>query len=188
MLRVISDIHGEYKKYLPLLACEASIQIGDLGFDYSPIPVNSNHRFFRGNHDDYDVEHPNCLGDFGNISLGGIEVFYVRGAHSIDKDKRILGISYWDQEEISYPVAMEAMDLYEVSKPRIVLSHDCPSYVAGMMGIHDRSKTRTFLQSLFEMHNPSLWIYGHHHRDFKVKIGNTKFVCLPIGGHMDLEA
>jgi hypothetical protein len=122
------------------------------------------------------------------MMLGGVSFFYLRGAYSIDRDKRILGVSYWDQEEISYPTAMAAMDLYEAVKPRIVLSHDCPSCVAARMGIpvSERNATRTLLQSLFEIHQPSLWIYGHHHRDFTVELNGTEFRCLPIGGHVDL--
>src|ERR1700678_4502205 len=79
-LRVIGDVHGQIdpddllagysQSYLAVTAGAAhSVQIGDLGngdaYDRLIARVDANHhRFFPGNHDNYDRLPPHNLGDF----------------------------------------------------------------------------------------------------------------------------
>ena len=62
------------------------------------------HRFFPGNHDHHDELPPHCLGDYGDVNLGGVRFFFARGAASMDKEKllrvgRQLGKRVWDPRE-----------------------------------------------------------------------------------------
>ena len=66
-----------------------------------------------GNHDNYDTipNYPHYLGDCGFHTLNGTEFFYLRGAYSIDRDSRTIGVDWWAQEEIPIekgePLAIE---------------------------------------------------------------------------------
>lgn len=96
-LSVIGDCHSERNAYLHMIReCEYSIQIGDLDFDYDWLVSKgvdvSRHRWLPGNHDNYDLAFasPHCLGDFGTHSVPEFgDVFYVRGAWSIDHMARM---------------------------------------------------------------------------------------------------
>lgn len=42
----------------------------------------------------------------------------------------------------------------------------------------DKSITRNLLQSMFEEHQPKLWLFGHHHRSKRKEINGTEFICV----------
>lgn len=193
-IRLIGDVHGEYHKYFSLIKkCDNSIQLGDMGFDYSPLRsmVNSEyHRFIPGNHDNYDDLPEHSLGDFGPVP-GVKSSFFIRGALSIDKHLRIPRISWWREEELNWRQSEECLDYYENIKPDIVLSHDCPGEVIEanpqwLNPPHPLAKkyphvhTRHLLSALFSIHQPKLWIFAHYHKSLDCKIGLTRFKCLDI--------
>jgi hypothetical protein len=39
---------------------------------------------------------------------------------------------------------------------------------------------------MFEIHQPEMWIFGHHHKNFQVRSNGTLFVCIRDGGVADL--
>ena len=172
----IGDVHGKHDEYLNLIKNHRStIQVGDLGFDYSKIPHSDNHKFIKGNHDNYNSNHSNDLGNHGMHN----GIFYVRGAQSVDKNGRIEGKNWWRNEELNYREMSEAIQEYEVAKPNYVVSHDCPQSIAELFyDIHDASITRQGLQRMLEIHQPSIWVFGHHHRHRDEKVGKTRFVCV----------
>lgn len=184
---IIGDIHGRYKELNKLARNnkdQTILQLGDFGFgfgemyDYDPSLIESNIRFFRGNHDSPELcnAHPQCLGDFGVFE----NIFFVAGADSIDKDQRIEGRDWWRNEELTHQQFNDAIALYEKTKPEIVVIHDCPQLICeGYFLIHDRSFTRMGLQSLLDIHRPKLWIFGHHHKHFVKDDSGTVFRCLP---------
>ena len=46
MLRVVGDVHGHIEQYQQVIwNAEASIQLGDMGFTYSKLENNPNHKF-----------------------------------------------------------------------------------------------------------------------------------------------
>ncbi len=111
-LRIIGDVHGQIdpenlftrdaRPYLEIISVAAySIQVGNMGdgetYDLLARIVDAGrHRFFPGNHDCYDHLPLHALGDFGNVSWGGVELFFVRGAASIDREKLVrLGREFW---------------------------------------------------------------------------------------------
>ena len=191
-MRIIGDVHGRIADYQKLAASASeSIQISDMGLGFRGIslPPSPIHKFFRGNHDSPQAcrDHPNYMGDWGYDEVNGL--FWFGGADSIDKHMRREGVSWWRDEELSVAQFNEALDFYERVKPRVVLSHDGPqAFIETGFGIRDRSRTLQALQAAYELWQPRVWVFGHHHvrREFKSPEG-TLFVCLPELGYIDLD-
>lgn len=208
-IRVIGDVHsylrGSGRSYFNLIGqAEHSIQVGDLGFPYKKEPdfhkelahVDKNHHVVvLGNHDDYGTRVQHALGDYGTHSFPlkeeKFEFFYIRGACSIDRKYRVLGISWWDNEELNWEQGQECVSAYQEKKPKIVLTHDCPEEIIYLLaksgkdrfwGDFHPSVTNQVLQSCLEIHRPKLWIFGHHHINWRQEYKGTTFVCLD--GHM----
>lgn len=178
---LIGDIHGKLRKYQDItLKYEKTIALGDMGFawEYNWIhqhidPVN--HKILQGNHDDYTSSIPHILGDFGIYN----DLFFVRGAYSIDKHHRLEGRDWFREEELSYSQGTQCIELYESIKPSIVISHDCPQVIReNLFQIWDKSITSNILQEMLDIHKPDLWIFGHHHTSIEYKLDKTLFKCL----------
>lgn len=222
ILRLIGDQHNEYKKYLSLIKdCDYSIQVGDLGLNYSGLRYictnnyvfdTEKHKFLPGNHDcyekssiDYYKHQPNCLGDYGVYKIPSMkdEIFFVRGAWSIDGEYRKSHynarghICWWEEEELSAGELNSAIDLYKEVKPRIMVTHEAPlsivenftdpnfptrfGYQPGVI----KTKTGQALQAMFEIHQPQIWIFGHYHQRWEDKINRTDFILLDMYRKMD---
>lgn len=189
MFTAIGDVHGKYDLYLDIARTkENTVQIGDLGFRYSCLDAldPALHKIVAGNHDNYDTitRLPHYLGDWGLHTLAGTEFFFLRGAYSIDRDSRTIGVDWWSQEEIPIEAFMEARTAYRELKPRIVITHTCPEVMAPVF-LEPRNshrvhvtKTGWMLDELFGIHQPELWVFGHYHTSRTAIEGNTKFVCL----------
>ena len=211
MITVIGDVHGKYDQYYKIASkSEYSIQLGDFGFSsswnklsYSKLDPNK-HKIVGGNHDDYDsapnVDH--YLGDFGRTIVGGISIFYIRGGISIDRVYRVgdelngSPKTWWSQEELNYKQMTECETLYKKTKPDIVVSHVPPQrFIENIHGNKDHSilqkfkfhvgfceNTSLLCDRLLDIHLPSLWCSGHHHRDYIEtyggRTGQMKFVSL----------
>lgn len=190
MITIIGDVHGKYKRYHEIIREKDrhpyTIQLGDFGFKYDTLSNidSTKHLILPGNHDNYDIcyNYPHFMGDYGYISLNGVEFFYYRGAYSIDRDSRTIGIDWWKQEQVDIEGFMKARELYRLKKPDIVLTHDCPEFLVrdyiGPEGIIYQNITNWALGELYNIHQPKLWIHGHHHTSKTTIYGNTKFVCL----------
>lgn len=213
-LRLIGDVHG---LLTPKMAKKAkvkgsqcyldvaggateSIQVGDMAFHYESLNLldPDKHRFFGGNHDNYDVikKCPNALGDYGLVKAGGLDFFYARGGFSIDKIGRIYNEattgrkSWWTEEQLDYSVGVRALHEYKRICPRFMLSHSCPEEVAKLIGntavlrnfgfVPEEFSTVTqkMLQAMLEVHEPEVWVFGHFHMDKVVKVRNTTFICM----------
>jgi hypothetical protein len=190
-ITVIGDVHGKYDRYHKII-CQTeyhpyTIQIGDFGFKYDTLKnVDHNkHIILGGNHDNYDLCHnyPHFLSDYGYmVNFNRIDFFYYRGAYSIDRSQRTIGIDWWEKEQVNIDNFMKARELYASIKPSIMISHDCPDFLVQQY-IGPNSKlyeniTNWALNELFNIHQPKLWIHGHHHLSRTTVYGNTKFVCL----------
>lgn len=107
------------------------------------------------------------------------------GGLSIDREMRREGADWWADEELSAPDLNILVGRYVGVRPKVVVTHDCPESVATRMCQAHRwrkldfpSRTRQALQSMFEAHQPDLWIFGHWHRSFDEVIEGVRFVCL----------
>ena len=199
-IRIIGDCHcvivprAGGRSYRGLIeGAEYSVQIGDLGFPHRKFPIfheqidsvdKSHHVVVLGNHDDYTKRASNALGDFGTHSFplenGNFEFFYIRGAYSPDRMLRTIGIDWWEDEQLTYQQGWAAIELYEKIKPSIVITHDCPQEILHLFygGDCKVDRTNSILQNCFEIHRPTLWIFGHHHRNWKNVYKDTTFICL----------
>lgn len=220
-IRVIGDVHGfinrgavrygRTRNYINLIQPAAySVQLGDFGlipFVYTeaqrPVPEfilgkvdSQRHKVVLGNHENYDVQVPHYLGDFGRHSIplreGSFDFFYVRGAYSIDKKDRLLGISWWPQEELDWEQGNAALQEYTAMKPRTVFTHDCPEEIIYYMGkipvgTFHPSRTHQYLQAMVEQHRPELWVFGHHHVNWVGEYKGTVFMCLSELSYIDFD-
>lgn len=181
---IIGDVHGKVHDFEKLVCNQiSSVQLGDFGFkkshDWFMENMDlENNKILFGNHDFYPYLYEKySLFDYDFNSSKNM--FFVRGANSIDKQLRTEGLDWFSNEEISYSKFQEIIEDYESKKPRIVISHDCPQVVRqSLFGINEKSTTSNGLQAMFEIHQPDLWIFGHHHKSKNVKIETTNFRCL----------
>ncbi|KKL57766.1 hypothetical protein LCGC14_2232120 [marine sediment metagenome] len=184
------DIEEGYFDIIERLGNQKSIQVGDFGFGFCKkiLPIwDINHRFIRGNHDDPAAcqVHLNHLGDYG-VSEDGI--FFVGGGYSIDVDWRKANAYmyphpiWWEDEEIAEVEFDKIIELYETTKPKIIVSHDCPSEIRNTLIDGNKPfRNRTsdgLLSVMFKVHQPELWVFGHYHESFDSTIGRTHFKCL----------
>jgi predicted phosphodiesterase len=185
MLTIIGDVHGKYDQYVQIARKrEATLQIGDMGFKFSHMnALDPNcHKLFGGNHDNYSLigSCPHNLGNFGQVTLGGIEFFFVRGGISIDRHMRTENISWWRDEELTYKEAAEAMQMYRECKPKLMITHQPPELVVPLMGFDKiyPSITGKLFDRMFELHQPEFWIFGHMHKSWNQNVQGTEFHCL----------
>jgi len=218
--RIIGDIHGkiaDYKFYsLGIgrtrsskdLVVERSIQLGDFGMGFNKTPIwndnmhqwfeaNPGHRFIRGNHDDPAV----CKTMPGYIHDGFVEghSMFVGGAWSIDWAWRTAGLSWWPDEECSIEQFNHIIDVYSMTRPKVMFTHDCPTEAAielfqkrgllfgGASAKLEKTRTATALQAMYEIHQPDFWFFGHWHHTISAKIGNTRFHCLGELDYIDFD-
>jgi Icc-related predicted phosphoesterase len=75
-----------------------------------------------------------------------------------------------------------------------MVTHECPESVAHQLfGVEGKlkfdfpSRTRQAFQSMFEMHQPEVWVFGHWHESRDVVISGTRFVCLAELEYKDID-
>lgn len=188
---IIGDVHGKYRRYHEIIREKDrhpySVQLGDFGFDYETLKNVSpkNHVFIGGNHDNYDrvTVIPNYLGDFGYmVNFNGINFFYYRGAYSIDRKYRTVGIDWWEKEQLGIEDFMTARKMYQEIKPDIVLTHEAPEEITPFLlepgSTIYQNITGWALNELFNAHQPKIWIFGHYHKSWQMKVNGTNFNCL----------
>lgn len=204
--RFIGDVHGKYRQYKRIIStCMNSVQVGDMGVGFfrhdngSPVQnpphyamKRGGHRFIRGNHDNprQCKHHSQCIAD-GTVEG---DVMFVGGALSVDREHRREGYSWWPDEELDIAGLTRIVDDYIKHRPRIMVTHDCPEEVALRMGAlsgRDKiiypSRTRQAFQSMWEIHQPELWVFGHWHHSFDSQIFGTRFICLAELEAKDIE-
>lgn len=213
LTRIIGDIHGKFNDYVDVLqratdaGIERSVQVGDFGIGFAG-PYwhdqvdkfhrdNPGHKFIRGNHDNP----ARCKSMVGYISDGTVlnDVMLIGGAWSIDFAWRTEGVNWWADEELSTKDLYLLMDVYDMVKPRVVITHDCPTDVARQMFIAPSGKqlahkpvqykTRTAeaFQAMWEMHQPEIWCFGHWHISQLEVMNGTAFRCIGECDFVDID-
>lgn len=185
-ISLIGDIHGDYEYYDKVASqLEATIQLGDFGFEFDILKNHdpSRHKVLGGNHDNYDkiVHVPHYLGDYGTIKWKNYNMFFVRGASSIDKMHRTMGVDWWPEEELSYLRMNECMECYREQKPDILITH-CPPKFAVEWFVKPMffPKTELLFEHLHSIHKPKIHIFGHMHYPMVTVKDGTKFVSVGI--------
>jgi|ERR1700733_14487232 len=207
MIKIIGDVHGKTGDYKRLVRSmepgQRSVQIGDMGVGFSGVIIHDmsqDHKWFRGNHDNPEKcrRHPNYLGDWGYLPED--KLFWLAGAFSIDRIYRTPGVTWWEDEELSYLELQKAIGYYEAVKPKYVLSHEAPSEVAKRLLLDlqgpyfasklacSMSRTAEALQRMFDLHKPEEWIFGHYHVDKQLEWHGTLFTCVAELSTYDLRA
>lgn len=189
-ITVIGDVHGKYDRYHKIIRETKhhpyTIQLGDFGFKYDTLKNvdYTRHLIIGGNHDNYDIcyNYPHFLFDYGYTKLNNLDFFYYRGAYSIDRHYRTIGVNWWSNEQVNIDNFMKARELYNSIKPDLVITHDCPefmvpTYIGKNRPVYQNITTWA-LQELYNIHQPKMWIHGHYHQSLTTIYGNTKFVCL----------
>ena len=196
-MHYIGDVHGKFSAYKEVAkTLPESIQVGDFGvgfglWDVDPIAqtrmqnissfMGDTHRFIRGNHDNPAA----CKTMKSYISDGTVSNnhMFIGGALSIDKARRYEGMDWWKDEELSYDELFSLIDVYEDAKPEIMVTHECPeSVVPYLFDWYSKeqypSRTRQALDSMFAIHKPKIWVFGHWHKDVISTQSDTVFICL----------
>jgi hypothetical protein len=185
--RYIGDLHGKIDRYLPLTQGVESIQVGDFGVGFVPVPdLPITTRFIRGNHDDPELcrHHPNCIAD-GTIEG---DTMFIGGAWSIDRSYRTEGVNWWPDEELSIAELDRMIDIALKAKPRVMITHDCPTDVIyPLFGVNPvGNRTQQAFNAIWQLCEPELWIFGHWHLNRDVTLRGTRFICLAELAHIDL--
>jgi len=189
MLRLIGDVHGHFDAWRRIAAgAERSVQVGDFGAGFAPLPESvAGRRFIRGNHDDPAL----CRASPDWIPDGTVEdgILFVGGGESTDRLKRIPGRDWWPDEELSLPELSAIIDRHAAETPRVVVSHDGPSVATAHFTVRrkDSSRTSQALDAMLALHAPALWVFGHWHLPLDTTIGPTRFICLPELAFFDLD-
>jgi Icc-related predicted phosphoesterase len=207
--RFIGDVHG-YKYELGLVLgnipddVTSVIQVGDMGVgfgqgDYWHESLEDmmqavNGRFIRGNHDDP----AQCKEMRTWIQDGRIEndVMFIGGAWSIDHQWRTMGVDLWEDEELSTHQLYGLISVYDMVRPRVMVTHDCPLSVSNKLFIEKsksfskmqyRTRTGSAFEEMFSIHKPKLHIFGHWHCDADEVINGTRFICLNELSYVDVD-
>lgn len=190
----IGDVHGKFEKYKNVLSrnknsYDYSIQVGDMGIgfrnDLMP-EMGPNDFFIRGNHDDPTM----CKKSINYIHDGtifnipnGEKMMLIGGALSIDAYRRVEGVNWWRDEELSYYELDHLIDIYVREKPMIMTTHEFPDSFANenLISPHKEkypSVTRQAFETMFSLHKPKFWIGGHWHTHINMNFHGTQFICL----------
>lgn len=69
--------------------------------------------------------------------------------------------------------------MYAEKEPKIMITHDTIDKVRRKVhGINEPSRTSDLLQTLFDIHKPHTWIYGHHHVSSRNTVDGCDFICV----------
>jgi hypothetical protein len=201
-IRFLGDVHGQFEFYVGDrdTAPGNTIQVGDFGVGFGiPAPENPDplrHRFIRGNHDNPALcrETPGYIedGSFQTL-LNGLTMMFVGGALSIDAHRRIPGVSWWEDEELSYTDLGRMIEAYCTHLPDIMVTHEVPESIAreiyyGSDKVNRYpSRTRMAFQTMLDEHQPRNWFYGHWHSTRFDVMGHTSFCCIGANDFVDVE-
>ncbi len=197
-IRIIGDIHANYEHYQNICGQAekeglTTVQLGDLGFDYDKAyrtpeaEISSQHYFFGGNHDNYSTitYEPHNLGDHGNLDcLGRPDIYFIRGASTVDKWRRTEGVNWFPEEELSYYTMCEVLKEWEKQKPDILITHDCAAAEQWRLvpPPFKPSRTGSLITSMYNVHVPKIHVFGHYHvsLDETVIVNNKeiRLVCI----------
>lgn len=110
-------------------------------------------------------------------NMGGKRFMGVGGGVSIDRNYRIIGQSWWPQEQLT-PQQIEWAK--SRGKVDVLLSHDCPNTVP-MKGIKndiDSYLHRKAMEEIADVVQPDLWLHGHMHEYMEYEYKSSRVIGL----------
>ena len=124
---------------------------------------------------------PRYLND-ETVEINGLKVLGVGGAVSTDREYRVLGYSWWKEEEVDRKNVMRIIK--KSLKPDIVIRHDGPSHFfrAGEYNyLFPNRAGDKLLGKLYDHIKPRFWFFGHFHvyMEWEDPRSGTRFVCFP---------
>lgn len=173
------------------------VHVGDFGYRFEPrfvravigelFLLNIPLLFVEGNHDDPSAFSgplaPNGLREIGqNLwhiprgfrwTWGGMRFLGCGGAHSVDRQWRVPGLSWWPEETITEADVRRCVD---GGPTDWLIAHDCPTGVV-IPGIDDRTgpapfpeveiqashEHRRMLRRIVDAVQPTTIVHGHYH-------------------------
>ena len=184
--------------------CEKIIVVGDFGFfpndadgivflkflDFMVRDSGIQLAFVDGNHDDhyslreiFEKRASDVIKVSENVEWLWRGKYFdnmlsIGGAYSIDKEHRIKGRDWFENETISYS------DFYRCDKEAdIILSHDCPLGIEfGFKNDSDTEANRRMLTEICEVVKPKILIHGHYHRFHytPLQLSFGKVICIGL--------
>ena len=113
---------------------------------------------------------------------GYSDIFYINGAKSIDRERRVENVDWFNTEQHTLNELYDLMGSFVINKPEIVISHTIPTEVKRIMfqGIktYDTSRTESVMDLMFQEHQPKIWIFGHFHVSYTFHYKGCSFICL----------
>ena len=218
-IKIVGDIHGGIHSGGPINNVSLVsifeetpsdhhiISVGDLGFSETyqilnkHLSENPQVQFstIMGNHDHYDrLTKYDWFIENGTVSVmdDGRKIMFIGGASSIDRHSRIEDYSWFKTEQLSMQSLYTMIDVYEVEKPDIIISHTFPHSFIELSNImpnltwygdatsdggcvpHAIPRTELTLEQMFQSHQPQLWIGGHWHKSASMIYNSTRFIIL----------
>ncbi len=118
------------------------------------------------------------------VNINGVNILFMGGAASIDKQHRTLGKDWFPEEEISQK------DIYNLPDQDVdvIISHAAPTKMVEELDswksfvTEFKDSSYSALDVVLEKYNPPLWLFGHFHQSQKGVINNTKWICLNMLG------
>lgn len=173
------------------------VHVGDFGYTFRPsfictvvdelVDLDIPLLFVEGNHDDPSALSgpvaPNGLREIGqNLwhiprsfrwRWGGMRFLGCGGAHSVDRQWRVPGVSWWPEESLTETDVQRCID---GGPTDFLISHDCPTGVV-IPGIDDRTdpapfppleialaqEHRRMLRRIVDATRPTTIVHGHYH-------------------------
>jgi Icc-related predicted phosphoesterase len=192
-LIITGDIHGEFGRlntFINKKKPDNLIICGDFAYYFfldedntdKIKPHNTKIYWLPGNHENWDMieEKHGRRGDspveieknifycpIGSATnIEGHEIMFIGGADSYDKQYRILGRDWWQQELLN----QQDLDyiLQKNIKPDIICSHTCPKSfnVEDTFEYTDKinDPSRIVLDMILKELKPKFWFFGHWHK------------------------
>ena len=207
----VGDVHGHFSMLHRLIEIEhpdAVVVVGDFGYWYQAgrllHTVNGNFDcpvyFVDGNHENHNAL--DCLVDkYGNdnpidvgcnvfyiprgciFNLFGYNILGIGGGYSIDRNWRIIDVSWFEQEEVQ----QSDIDNLKDQPVDIVVSHTCPFTILDRMTKKIELRhpvnitySERLLDFVLNKYNPSMWFFGHWHGVGHFRKNQTKFYLLDM--------